>query len=76
MKQRRKKRHTTQIIDINGGPNITITPQLVLNKLAIHDRKGIQFVDFESILYCKAESNYTIIVLDTKTKVMACKSLK
>lgn len=30
-------------------------------KIAVHDKDGIRIIDFDKIIYCKAEGNYTII---------------
>ena len=47
-----------------------------LKKLAIHEKSRIIMIDYKDILYCKAESNYTIIYLNNNEKIVASKCLK
>ena len=50
--------------------DVTIQPKVQLNKLAIHNKASIRFIDFEVIMYCKADSNYTEIHLQSGEKVI------
>ncbi len=47
-----------------------------MSKLAIHQKSKITLIDFENILFCKAESSYTIIFLENNTKIFSSKCLK
>ena len=47
-----------------------------MSKLAIHQKSKITLIDFENILFCKADSNYTIIFLENNKKIVTSKCLK
>ncbi len=49
---------------------------LQLDKLAIHEQTKISFINFDDILFCKADSNYTKIFLKDGSIQTACKCLK
>ena len=46
------------------------------SKLILHTREETFIIPFEDIMYCKAESNYTMIFLNQGKKLMASKTLK
>ena len=50
--------------------DIATQPRVQLNKLAIHNKASIRFIDLEDIMYCKADSNYTEIHLQSGEKVI------
>ncbi len=51
-------------------------PNIPLNKIAIPTMEGFQMIFVESIISCKADSNYTILSLKNKQKVTASRTLK
>jgi len=51
-------------------------PAITLNKVAIPTLEGLQMVFIESVIFCKAESNYTTLVLKNKQKITASRTLK
>ena len=51
-------------------------PTIALNKVAIPTMEGFQMVFVESVISCKADSNYTILSLKNKQRVTASRTLK
>lgn len=51
-------------------------PKKQLNKLAIPTLEGLLFFDINDIVHLEANSNYTNIYLNNKTKITASKTLK
>ncbi|MEO8819329.1 MAG: LytTR family DNA-binding domain-containing protein [Ginsengibacter sp.] len=51
-------------------------PTLRILKVAIPTMEGLQMVFVESIISCKADSNYTIILLKNREKIVASRTLK
>jgi two-component system LytT family response regulator len=51
-------------------------PVLLSNKLAVPVFDGIEIVDIQDILYCKSESNYTMLLFENQQKLVASKTLK
>ncbi len=51
-------------------------PTIALNKVAIPTLEGLQMVFVESVISCKADSNYTILHLKDKPKITASRTLK
>ena len=51
-------------------------PSLPINKIAIPTMEGLQMVFVDSIISCEADSNYTILHLKNKQKVIASRTLK
>ena len=51
-------------------------PKKLLNKLAIPTLEGLLFFDINDIEYLEAQSNYTSIHFNNKTKITASKTLK
>jgi two-component system LytT family response regulator len=51
-------------------------PTITLNKVAIPTMEGLQMVFVESVISCKADSNYTILHLKDKQKITASRTLK
>ena len=51
-------------------------PTLRILKVAIPTMEGLQMIFIESIISCKADSNYTIILLKNKEKIVASRTLK
>ena len=51
-------------------------PKKLLNKLAIPTLEGLLFYDINDIIQLEANSNYTNIFFNNKTKILASKTLK
>src|SRR5207249_7216686 len=51
-------------------------PTIPINKIAIPTMEGLQMIFVESILSCRADSNYTILILKNKQKLIASRTLK
>jgi two-component system LytT family response regulator len=51
-------------------------PKHLLHKLAIPTLEGLLFFDLQEIMHLEANSNYTTIYLQNKTKITASKTLK
>jgi two-component system LytT family response regulator len=51
-------------------------PTITLNKVAIPTMEGLQMVFVESVISCKADSNYTILFLKNKQRITASRTLK
>lgn len=51
-------------------------PALPINKIAIPTMEGLQMVFVDSIISCQADSNYTILHLKNKQKIIASRTLK
>jgi two-component system, LytTR family, response regulator len=47
-----------------------------IGKLAVPSLEGIDFFDIQDIVYCKADSSYTTIILKDSEQVVVCKHLK
>ena len=47
-----------------------------IQKVPIPSSRGIDFVDINRIIYCKAESNYTFVILTGKKKKVIARTLK
>ena len=51
-------------------------PALPINKIAIPTMEGLQMVYVDSLISCEADSNYTILHLKNKQKIIASRTLK
>jgi two-component system LytT family response regulator len=51
-------------------------PTISVNKIAIPTMEGLQMISVESVISCNADSNYTILLLKNKQKIVASRSLK
>ncbi|MEE9439288.1 MAG: LytTR family DNA-binding domain-containing protein [Saprospiraceae bacterium] len=47
-----------------------------LNKLMIYEKSSILFINYDDIIYCQANSNYTIIFKTDNTKIITARCLK
>ncbi|HLG33271.1 MAG TPA: LytTR family DNA-binding domain-containing protein [Bacteroidia bacterium] len=47
-----------------------------LGKLSVPTMEGLLFMDIHEIVYCKADDNYTEIILSSKEKIVISKTLK
>jgi two-component system LytT family response regulator len=52
------------------------SPQYLFNKIAIPTMEGLQLVAVDDIIYCLSDSNYTVLTLKDKQKVVASRTLK
>ena len=51
-------------------------PTISINKIAIPTMEGLQMIFVESVISCGADSNYTLILLKNKQKIIASRTLK
>ena len=51
-------------------------PAIPVNKIAIPTMEGLQMIFVESVISCAADSNYTILNLKNKQKIIASRTLK
>lgn len=51
-------------------------PSLPINKIAIPTMEGLQMIFVDSIISCQADSNYTILHLKNKQKIISSRTLK
>jgi len=51
-------------------------PSISVNKIAIPTMEGLQMLFVENIIRCSSDSNYTILFLKNKQKVIASRTLK
>lgn len=51
-------------------------PTIAVNKIAIPTMEGLQMLFVESIISCESDSNYTILFLKNKQKIIASRTLK
>src|SRR3954468_18318198 len=51
-------------------------PTIPINKIAIPTIEGLQMIFVESVISCASESNYTILFLKNKQKIIASRTLK
>ena len=51
-------------------------PNQKINKIILPTSNGLEFLELDKIVYCKAESNYTHIYLKGKEHIMVAKTLK
>ena len=47
-----------------------------VDRIALSTNDGLIFVQTHEIMYCKAESNYTQVVLNNNKKILVAKTLK
>ena len=52
------------------------TPAHAFNKIAIPTMEGLQMVAVSSIIHCASDSNYTILLLKDRQRVVASRTLK
>lgn len=51
-------------------------PTIPVNKIAIPNMDGLQMILVDSIISCSSDSNYTVLYLKNKQKIIASRSLK
>jgi two-component system LytT family response regulator len=51
-------------------------PRISVNKIAIPTMEGLQMILVDSIISCGADSNYTVLLLKNKQKIIASRTLK
>ena len=52
------------------------SPKISVNKIAIPTMEGLQMILVDSIISCQADSNYTVLLLKNKQKIIASRTLK
>lgn len=53
-----------------------LNPKAAVERIALSTEDGLIFVQVSDILYCKAESNYTYVVLGDERKILVARTLK
>ena len=51
-------------------------PTISINKIAIPTMEGLQMIFVDNIISCRADSNYTVLLLKDKQKIIASRTLK
>jgi len=51
-------------------------PTIPINKIAIPTVEGLQMIFVESVISCLSDSNYTVLLLKNKQKIIASRTLK
>ena len=51
-------------------------PTTPINKIAMPTMEGLQMITVDSIINCESDSNYTILFLKNKTKIIVSRTLK
>ena len=51
-------------------------PSTPINKIAMPTMEGLQMIPVESIISCESDSNYTILLLKNKKKIIVSRTLK
>ncbi len=51
-------------------------PSAVINKIALPTMEGLQMIPIDSIISCESESNYTVLALKNKQKIVVSRTLK
>ncbi|MEP7230335.1 MAG: response regulator [Ginsengibacter sp.] len=51
-------------------------PTAVINKIALPTMEGLQMIPIDSIISCESESNYTVLILKSKQKIVVSRTLK
>jgi len=51
-------------------------PTVAVNKIAIPTMEGLQMILIETIISCASDSNYTILYLKNRQKIIASRTLK
>lgn len=46
------------------------------NKIAVPTSEGFELIPADQVVYCEANDNYTHLFLKSKTKTIACRTLK
>ena len=75
-KARKKKDKTLQKKKLENLLANLKQQQLGLNKICLPTSEGVEFVDIEDILYCKAEGSYTLFKLNNNDSLLVSKHLK
>jgi two-component system LytT family response regulator len=51
-------------------------PAAIFNKIALPTMDGFQMISIDSIISCESDSNYTIVLLKSKQKIVVSRTLK
>lgn len=71
------ERTLDRISNIDAGMDMQLNgPARMVSRITIHGRQSIEFLDVNSILFCKADINYTEIHLFNDRKIVSSKTLK
>jgi len=61
---------------LEGKLNVLLSNRKQIEKIALPSTNGLELVKVEEIIYCQADSNYTIFHLQNKQQIMVSRSLK
>ena len=61
---------------LEGKLNVLLSNRKQIEKIALPSTNGLELVKVEEIVYCQADSNYTIFHLQNKQQIMVSRSLK
>lgn len=68
-----KKKAENPLPAPNPKPRIATLPN---SRIAVPDSVGLKIIHLNKILYCKADSNYTLFVLAGQENILVCRTLK
>jgi len=71
-----KRNHGENKIKVKSFLDNVRSQQERLGKLSVPTMEGLLFLDIHEIVYCKADDNYTEIILNNKEKIVVSKTLK
>ena len=71
-----KSSKETKLESLEGKLNVLLGNRKKIEKIALPSTNGLELVKVEDILYCQADSNYTIFHLLNNQQIMVSRSLK
>lgn len=73
--KRALKKREDNLAAIASTKQKTIVPG-ILNRIALPDDHGLKIVQFNKIVYCTAEGNYSLFAIEGQKNMLVCKTLK
>jgi len=71
-----KSNKENKLESLEGKLNVLLGNRKQIEKIALPSTNGLELVKVEEIIYCQADSNYTIFHLQNKQQIMVSRSLK
>jgi len=71
-----KSRKENKLETLEGKLNVLLGNRTRIEKIALPSTNGLELVRVEDIVYCQADSNYTIFHLQNKQQILVSRSLK
>ncbi len=71
-----KSSKENKLESLEGKLNVLLGNRKQIEKIALPSTNGLELVKVEEIIYCQADSNYTIFHLQNKQQIMVSRSLK